>query len=200
MHTSIHSGRTGNHPASPHAMVLRLASCSSRRSGFLVTVTPEKLASQELDASVEASEPHDFAVRMSAVRQKRRRVHRIQPRVRDDRDTPLQWRGRPGYKSDLRFRKIRIFFATGLDNPNHVDPAGEIRFYAQLRGGAPRRPSAQCGLPLLHELTVKHWRPPGIARDDNFEMARTPADATLLSTERRMTPSAVHRHRICGHS
>ena len=38
MHTSIHSGRTGNHPASPHAMALRLMSCSPRRSGFLVTV------------------------------------------------------------------------------------------------------------------------------------------------------------------
>src|SRR5256885_4319364 len=32
-------------------------------SGLVVTVTPEKLASQELDASVAASGPHDFAVR-----------------------------------------------------------------------------------------------------------------------------------------
>ena len=46
---------------------------------------------RELDASVEASEPHDFAVRLSALRQKRIRVHRIPPRVRDDRDTPLEW-------------------------------------------------------------------------------------------------------------
>jgi hypothetical protein len=38
---------------------------------------PEKLASQELDASIGASGPHDFAVRVSAVRQKRLRVHRI---------------------------------------------------------------------------------------------------------------------------
>src|ERR1700692_260220 len=40
-----------------------------------------------------------------------------------------------GYKSDLRFRKTRIFFQTGPDNPNHVDPAQEIRFYAQIRKG-----------------------------------------------------------------
>src|ERR1700730_302730 len=33
--------------------------------GFLATVIPEKLASQELDASVGASGPHDFAVRVS---------------------------------------------------------------------------------------------------------------------------------------
>ena len=49
---------------------------------------------RKLDAGVEASGPHDFAVRLGAVRQKRRRVHRIQPRVRDDRDTPLVWGGR----------------------------------------------------------------------------------------------------------
>ena len=49
----------------PRAMVLRLMSYSPRRSGFFVTVTPEKLASHELDASVEASGPHDFAVRLT---------------------------------------------------------------------------------------------------------------------------------------
>ena len=45
----------------------------------------------KLNASVEASGPHDFAVRLSAIRQRRIRVHRIPPRVRDDRDTPLEW-------------------------------------------------------------------------------------------------------------
>jgi hypothetical protein len=49
--------------------------------------------SARLDASVEASGPHDFAVRLSAVRQRRIRVHRIPSRVRDDRDTPLEWDG-----------------------------------------------------------------------------------------------------------
>jgi hypothetical protein len=59
--------------------------------GFLATVTPEKLASQELDTSVGVSGPHDFAVRLSAVRQWHFSVHRIPSRVRDDRDTPLEW-------------------------------------------------------------------------------------------------------------
>ena len=45
-------------------MVLRLMSYSPRRSGFFVTVIPEKIASHELDASIEASGPHDFAVRI----------------------------------------------------------------------------------------------------------------------------------------
>ena len=48
---------------------------------------------RELDASIGASGPHDFAVRLSAVRQERLRVHRIPPHVRDDRETPLVWDG-----------------------------------------------------------------------------------------------------------
>ena len=48
----------------------------------------------KLDASVEASGPHDFAVRVSAIRQKHqpRPPHPV-PNVRDDRDTPLMWDG-----------------------------------------------------------------------------------------------------------
>ena len=57
---------------------------------FLATVAPEKLASQELDASVGASGPHDFAVRkQSALVRSATCVHRIPPRVRDDREPPL---------------------------------------------------------------------------------------------------------------
>ena len=48
----------------PCAMALRLTSCSPRWSGLVVTVIPEKLASQELDASIAAPGPHDFAVRL----------------------------------------------------------------------------------------------------------------------------------------
>jgi hypothetical protein len=44
MHTSL-SGRTGNHPASPHAMVLTVYFVLSPAIGFLVTVAPKKLAS-----------------------------------------------------------------------------------------------------------------------------------------------------------
>ena len=38
-------------------------------NGSFATVAPEKLASQELNASTAASEPHDFAVRLSHTRQ-----------------------------------------------------------------------------------------------------------------------------------
>jgi hypothetical protein len=49
--------------------------------------------SAKLDTSVEASGPHDFAVRLSAIRQRRIRIHRIPFRVRDDREPPLLWNG-----------------------------------------------------------------------------------------------------------
>ena len=64
--------------------------------GFLATVAPKKPASQELDASVEASGPHVFAVRIGAVRQERQRGHRILSRVRDDIEPPLCGPGRGG--------------------------------------------------------------------------------------------------------
>jgi hypothetical protein len=45
----------------------------------------------KLDAGVEASGPHGFAVRLKRIRQSAIRVHRIPPRVRDDREPPLRW-------------------------------------------------------------------------------------------------------------
>jgi len=58
-------------------MVLTVSSELSPVTGFLVTVAPKKLASQELDASIGASGPHDFAVRVSHVRLRDLSVHRI---------------------------------------------------------------------------------------------------------------------------
>jgi hypothetical protein len=70
-------------------MVLTASFVLSPATGFLATVTPEKLVSQELDTSIGVSGPHDFSVRFSTVRQERIRVHRIPPRVCDDRELPL---------------------------------------------------------------------------------------------------------------
>jgi len=44
-------------------------------NGSFATVAPEKLASQELDASTAASGPHDFAVRVTRAR----RAHASRP-------------------------------------------------------------------------------------------------------------------------
>jgi hypothetical protein len=57
--------------------------------------SPVKIAFHEPDASVGASGPHDFSVRFRTVRYRRFHVHRILPRVRDDREPPLCGTGRP---------------------------------------------------------------------------------------------------------
>src|SRR6266850_5164570 len=54
-----------------------------------------------LDSSIGASEPHDLAVRLSTIRQLRCSVHRIPPRVRDDREPPLCGTGPNRYSADL---------------------------------------------------------------------------------------------------
>jgi hypothetical protein len=60
-------------------MVLTAYSALSPVTGLFATVAPKKLASQELDTSVGASGPHDFAVRRSIIRQRCCHVHRVPP-------------------------------------------------------------------------------------------------------------------------
>ena len=60
---------TPESPGIPRAMVLRLIARSPRGPGFFATVTRGCL--RELDASVGASGPHDFAVRLRRLRQER---------------------------------------------------------------------------------------------------------------------------------
>jgi hypothetical protein len=62
---------------------------SSVGPGSLSPSPVRSFASHELDASIGASGPHDFAVRISTVRQRHIRVHRIPSRACDDRETPL---------------------------------------------------------------------------------------------------------------
>jgi len=62
-------------------------------NGSFATVAPEKLASQELDASTAASGPHDFTVRSRAVVTGTNRVHRNPPLVVTMADAPLSGDG-----------------------------------------------------------------------------------------------------------
>ena len=79
-----------DHPTFPHAMVYGLFRTLPGDRAFL-SPSLAKVAFRKLDASVEASGPHDFAVRISAVRYRHLSVHCIPPRVRDDREPPLRW-------------------------------------------------------------------------------------------------------------
>src|SRR5205823_797210 len=100
-HTSIVTTVTPETPGIPRAMVLTVSFALSPVTG-LSCHCRQQVTTCRLDASVGASGPHDFAVRVSTVRQKHHRVHRIPSRVRDDREPPLLV-GRDGgvYKSDL---------------------------------------------------------------------------------------------------
>src|SRR5436190_4562090 len=76
-------------PGIPRAMVLTVSFVISPVIG-LCCHRRRQVTTCQLDASVEASGPHDFAVRISTVRQKHqpRPSHPV-PNVRDDRETPL---------------------------------------------------------------------------------------------------------------
>ena len=112
-HTSVVTTVTPESPGIPRAMVLTAYSALSPVTG-LVCHRRLRKGSRKLDASVGASGPHDFAVRIRRASSLRTiSVHRIPPHVRDDRETPLE---RSGIRIDIFlflprrqviFRKIR---------------------------------------------------------------------------------------------
>ena len=83
-----HHGHAGT-PGIPRAMVLTVSFVLSPVTG-LVCHRHRRNDFHQLDTSVGVSGPHDFAVRFSAIRQRRIHVHRIsRPTFCDDRETPL---------------------------------------------------------------------------------------------------------------
>jgi hypothetical protein len=85
-----HHGHTGI-TRHPRAMVYGLFRALPGDRACL-SPSPRGVSSTKLDASVGASGPHGFAVRLKRIRQSAIRVHRIPPHVRDDRETPLEKR------------------------------------------------------------------------------------------------------------
>jgi len=106
---------TPESPGIPRAVVYGLCRDLPGDRAFL-SPSPAGISSRRLDASVEASGPHDFAVRkLSALVFSAARVHRIPPRVRDDREPPLCGTGQGELWGDLGILEIRIFLQKGLD-------------------------------------------------------------------------------------
>ena len=96
-----------------------------------------EVAFRKLDASVEASEPRAFAVRFSAVRYRHLHVHRIPPRVRDDREPPLRW-DETGAINEVIWveREEEIFLKMGLDGKikaQLICPSGSFSRSGQSR-------------------------------------------------------------------
>src|SRR4051794_26361518 len=99
------------YPAFPHATVLTVSFVISPVIGL---DCHRRFACAKLDASVEASGPHDFAVRVSTVRQRcLHSVHRIPSRVRDDRERPSVGRDRAIRKVFRVGEEARYFCAEG---------------------------------------------------------------------------------------
>ena len=84
---------TPESPGIPRAMVLRLITRSPRGPGFLAPVIGGVASANLMPAS--GHQDHTTSPSASrAIRQERIRVHRIPPRVRDDREPPLCGTGR----------------------------------------------------------------------------------------------------------
>jgi hypothetical protein len=98
---------------------------------------------RDLDASVGASGPHAFAVRVSVARLATpQRPPHPAPNVRDDREAPLLWERDGGNKPQfLIFGKLN-FCAWPTDNSNQLELAHEIRFYAHAIFRSARRSRA----------------------------------------------------------
>src|SRR3979490_327739 len=84
---------SGSSPAFPAQWFYGLLRALPGDRAFLPP-SPAKVAFRELDASVGASGPHDFAVRIKCSRQQ----HHLRPphprsNVRDDRERPSEWDG-----------------------------------------------------------------------------------------------------------
>jgi hypothetical protein len=95
-HTSVVTTVTPETPGIPRAMVLTVSFVLSRVTG-LVCHPRRRSCLHQLDSSVGASGPHDFAVRIRRASSLRAvSVHRIPPHVRDDRETPLLRDGTQG--------------------------------------------------------------------------------------------------------
>jgi len=100
--------------------------CHRRFVDLGVSARRADIASTKLDASVGASGPHDFAVRIGVARLRRRRVHRIPPNVRDDGQRPSFGRDGRSCRSDLPDGLSEIILQAGLDTQVIDLPVGQI--------------------------------------------------------------------------
>jgi hypothetical protein len=122
-HTSIQV--TPESPGIPRAMVLRLISCSPRSSGSLVSVA-RGIASADLAPASRRQDHTTSPSASGALVRSTIRVHRIPPRARDDRETPLKWDGTAANIEVIWvFRKTEYFCRRGLTDHLGGSPSGK---------------------------------------------------------------------------
>jgi hypothetical protein len=121
----------------PRTQWLRLIRTLPGDRAFLPP-SPRESYPQDLTPASRRQDHTTWPSALGALVRSASRVHRIPPRVRDDRDTPLLvGRDGDGYAGDLGRHGTGIFFAMGLDSPNHTksSPSG-VEFLARRMGGA----------------------------------------------------------------
>jgi hypothetical protein len=125
-----HHGHTGS-PGIPYAMVLTGSFVLSPVTG-LVCHRRQQSRLRQLDTSVGASGPHDFAVRLkrrssaapSASTASRSASVTIASR-------PSWGTGRGRYIADLGQTRSEVFLALGLDRANQIEPAQQFALLAK---------------------------------------------------------------------
>jgi hypothetical protein len=139
-------------------MVLTVSFVLSPVTGLVCHRHPRDV-SRGLDASVGASEPHDFAVRAGAVRLT---AHPRPPHpaahVRDDRETPLWFgTGWRGYRLICVFGKSEYFFERGWTGNSAIRkfyPTGKSLEHALIHRLG-RRALPMCVLLLTRDMTQR---------------------------------------------
>jgi hypothetical protein len=142
-------------------MVLTAYSELSPAIGLFVTVASAmREHCRQLDASVEASGPHGFAVRLKRVRLPRRIVHRIpRPTFVTIAKRPSWW-ARDGAEcaGDLPDDESEIFLRGVLDSRLGVDRASKIRFWRKSMSVIPClsfRGASKASEPGIHSAARK---------------------------------------------
>ncbi len=99
---------------------------------------PREVAFRELDASVGASGPHDFAVRKKRPRLQRRSASTAsRPALMTLRNAPLSGRDDGDRRADLAYGEAEIFLRKGLDRVRAKQPDGQISWLSALSYPSP---------------------------------------------------------------
>ena len=129
--------------------------------------SPAEVDFRELDASVGASGPHDFAVRI------RRRSSIAPPASTASRPASVTIASRPSvgrdggrYRFDLGQAESGIFLRKGLDRQSTDLPVGQISRPIRRSSKSYRRPGTR-STPYTSAKTV---RPPGVSRCSHWQL------------------------------
>jgi hypothetical protein len=156
-HTSIVTTVTPETPGIPRAMVLTGSFVLSPVIG-LSCHRHQRNCFHQLDAGVEASGPHDFAVRLRRLRQRAISVHRIPSYVRDDRETPLERDGM------IRFIAVSTQPSREISENQKSDRHGAGIVSSLTTTGHPvAAPSARKDSDRMGTLTSANWHKAGIS-------------------------------------